>query len=210
MSLLVVAAALLFRTKSIPLSAVGDHWPVILNLLSGSLVGAWMAAGWATRVRGSLLYRVMAVLLGLIALALVFGHQPVAENSALMDGSVRVVVGAVAGLGIGIVASLMGVAGGELLIPTLVLLYGLDLKTAGSVALAVSLPTVLMGFARYSRDRSFTVIRRNRGFVIVMAAGSLLGAFIGGLLLGVVSADILLPTLAVILVISAAKIWRQS
>ena len=35
-------------------------------------------------------------------------------------------------------ASLLGVAGGELLIPTLVLLFGLDLKLAGSVSLAIS------------------------------------------------------------------------
>ena len=63
-----------------------------------------------------------------------------------------------AGFGIGIVAALMGVAGGELLIPTLVLLFGVDIKLAGSLSLAVSLPTMLVGFARYSRDRSFVVL----------------------------------------------------
>ena len=39
----------------------------------------------------------------------------------------------------------MGVAGGELLIPTIVLLYGVDIKIAGSLSLAVSLPTMLVG-----------------------------------------------------------------
>jgi hypothetical protein len=58
-----------------------------------------------------------------------------------------------------IVAALMGVAGGELLIPTLVLLFGADIKLAGSLSLAVSLPTMIVGFARYSQDRSFTVLR---------------------------------------------------
>ena len=43
--------------------------------------------------------------------------------------------GALAGLVIGIVASLLGVAGGELLIPTLVLLFGIDIKLAGSLSL---------------------------------------------------------------------------
>ncbi len=57
-------------------------------------------------------------------------------------------MGVFAGFIIGAVAALMGVAGGELLIPTLVLLFGLDVKVAGSVSLAVSLPTMLMGFAR--------------------------------------------------------------
>ena len=37
---------------------------------------------------------------------------------------------------------IMGVAGGELLIPTIVVLYGIDIKIAGSLSLAVSLPTI--------------------------------------------------------------------
>ncbi|MEO3859016.1 hypothetical protein [Acrocarpospora sp. B8E8] len=57
----------------------------------------------------------------------------------------------------GVVAAIMGVAGGELLIPTIVLLYSVDIKTAGSLSLLVSLPTMLVAFARYSRDGSFSV-----------------------------------------------------
>jgi hypothetical protein len=45
----------------------------------------------------------------------------------------------------------MGVAGGELLIPTIVLLHGVDIKIAGSLSLVISLPTMLVAFARYSR-----------------------------------------------------------
>ena len=69
MSLIVVASSLLFRSRSIPLTAVAEHWTVIANLLGGSLLGAWLAAGWATRMRSAVLYRVMAVLLVVIALA---------------------------------------------------------------------------------------------------------------------------------------------
>jgi hypothetical protein len=53
----------------------------------------------------------------------------------------------------GVVASLLGVAGGELLIPTLILLFGIDIKLAGSLSLALSLPTMLIAFKRYSRDK---------------------------------------------------------
>ena len=110
---------------------------------------------------------------------------------------------------IGAVASLLGVAGGELLIPTLVLLFGADIKLAGSLSLVVSLPTMLVGFARYSRDLSFSVLGRNKAFLLVMAAGSIVGTFVGGLLLGVVPNGVLLPALAVILLISAVKVWRH-
>ncbi|WP_201295391.1 MULTISPECIES: hypothetical protein [Nocardia] len=44
----------------------------------------------------------------------------------------RVGGAALAGVCIGIVAALMGVAGGELLIPTIVLLFGVDIKVAGA------------------------------------------------------------------------------
>jgi len=115
----------------------------------------------------------------------------------------------VAGFVIGIVAALLGVAGGELLIPTLILLFGADIKLAGSLSLAVSLPTMIVGFARYSRDQSFTVLGRNRSFVVVMAAGSILGTFIGGQLLGIVLNMVLIPVLVVVLLASAIKIWRH-
>jgi uncharacterized membrane protein YfcA len=104
----------------------------------------------------------------------------------------------------------MGVAGGELLIPILVLVFGADIKLAGSLSLAVSLPTMLVGFTRYSRDQSFAVVGRNRGFLLIMAGGSIVGAFIGGQLLGLIPNTVLLPALAVIPVLSAVKVWRHS
>lgn len=73
------------------------------------------------------------------------------------------IAGVAAGFGIGIVAALLGVAGGELLIPTLVLLFGVDIKLAGSLSLAVSLPTMLVGFARGSKAKQPPRRRSPRG-----------------------------------------------
>jgi uncharacterized protein len=208
MSLVVVASALPFRAAAVPFASVAAHWSIIVNLLAGSLIGAWVGASWATRIASQTLYRVIAVLLLGIAVVLVLGHD-IAASSAMLTGTAQVIAGVVAGFAIGIVAALMGVAGGELLIPTLILLFGVDIKLAGSLSLAVSLPTMLVGFARYSRDRSFVVLGENRRFVLVMAAGSILGSFIGGRLLGLVPNALLLPLLAVILVLSAFKVWKH-
>jgi uncharacterized protein len=68
---------------------------------------------------------------------------------------------------------------------------------------------MLVGFARYSRDQSFQVLRQNLSFLLVMALGSMAGTFIGGRLLGLVPTYILLPMLAAILLISAVKVWRH-
>ncbi|MGC2415353.1 MAG: sulfite exporter TauE/SafE family protein [Stellaceae bacterium] len=208
MSLVVVASALPFRAAAVPFAAVAANWSIILNLLAGSLLGAWFGAGWATRLASPTLYRIIAALLAAIAAILLLGHEASASG-AMLIGPAQMVVGVVAGLVIGVVAALLGVAGGELLIPTLILLFGADIKLAGSLSLAVSLPTMLVGFARYSRDRSFVVLGENRRFVLVMAAGSIVGSFIGGRLLGLVPNAILLPLLTVILVISAFKVWRH-
>jgi uncharacterized membrane protein YfcA len=207
-SLVVVASALPFRAGVVPLAEVAAHWPILLNLLTGSLLGAWLGAGWATRLRSASLYRVIAVLLVAIAAVLLLSHGVTAGEPPL-TGAAQTVAGVAAGFGIGVVASILGVAGGELLIPILVLLFGVDIKLAGSLSLAVSLPTMLMGFARYSRDRSFAVLGRNRRFMLVMAAGSVAGAFLGGQLLGLVPGAVLLPGLAAILLVSAVKVWRH-
>ncbi len=210
MSLVVVASALPFRAATTPFDVIASHWVIILNLLSGSLIGAWLAASWAVRLRSATLYRTIAVMLLLIAAVLVVGHVVGGMGHPLLDGWVLIVVGTAAGFVIGVVAALLGVAGGELLIPTLVILFGVDIKLAGSLSLAVSLPTMLVGLARYSRDQSFSVLRRNRVFVVVMAAGSIVGTFLGGMLLGVVPSWVLLPALAAILVWSAWKVWGHA
>jgi uncharacterized membrane protein YfcA len=154
MSIVVVASALPFRAGTIPFTVLMDHWSEILNLLAGSLLGAWVGAGWAIRLKTETLYKVISVLLVFIAVLLVFGHNPANPGIPPFAGATQVAAGVAAGFGIGVVASLLGVAGGELLIPTLVLLFGIDIKMAGSLSLAISLPTMLVGFAATALTRA--------------------------------------------------------
>jgi len=50
-SLIVVASALPFRMGTVPLHELAAHWSIILNLLAGSLLGAWFGAGWAIKLK---------------------------------------------------------------------------------------------------------------------------------------------------------------
>ncbi|WP_327278987.1 sulfite exporter TauE/SafE family protein [Streptomyces sp. NBC_01205] len=209
MSLVVVLVALPARLVAVPAAEMAARWPIAVNLLAGSLLGAWVGASWAVRMRSSTLYKVLAALMLLMAAALVVTHTT-ALGTLDLPLWAQVPAGVVAGFGIGVVAAIMGVAGGELLIPTIVLLFGQDIKTAGSLSLLVSLPTMLVAFARYSRDGSFAVLGANRRFTIVMAAGSITGAVLGGLLLGVFPDVVLIPALAVILLVSAVKLARHN
>lgn len=213
MSLVVVAAALLFRGGTIAPDVLADHLDVVLNLLAGSLVGAWWAAGHAITLSRQWLNRIiLALLVGLALVMLAEAWAGVHEVTAplIEAGPLRLVAGVVAGLGIGVVAALLGVAGGELLIPVIVLLYGLDIKLAGSLSLMVSLPTMIVGFTRYTRADAFKVLREEKPLMGWMVAGSILGAALGGLLLGLVPTGWLMGLLGIVLLASAVKTFQHA
>ena len=213
MSLVVVSTALLARSSSISWTSLWAEWPIALNLLLGSLVGAWFAAGYAMKMPAALLDRIVFSLLVLLALVMIGEHLfnlHLIEGGLVPDGPVRWLIGLIAGLVIGTVAAVLGVAGGELFIPTITILYGLDIKLAGSLSLAISLPTMLVGFARYTQSGSFAVLKRERALFTGMTAGSLIGAVIGGLTIGFIAPDWLIVLLAFILLISAYKTFQHS
>lgn len=125
-------------------------------------------------------------------------------------GAAHWIAGLIAGVGIGMVAALLGVAGGELLILAIVLLYGLDIKLAGSLSLMVSLPTMIVGFARYTWADAFAVLRQERSLMGWMVAGSILGAALDGLLLGLVPTGMLMGLLGIVLLVSAIKTFQHA
>ena len=105
MSLVVVASALVFRAGTIPFGTVAGHWPVIATLLSGSLLGAWLGASWALQLRSERLYRVIALLLVVIAIVLLVGHNA-RSGTPILSSIAQTTAGVVAGFVIGIVADL--------------------------------------------------------------------------------------------------------
>jgi hypothetical protein len=74
MSLIVVVTALPARLVAVPFDTVDGFWFVVVNLLAGSLVGAldWGHLGYPNAL--GTLYRVLRVLLVLIAIALAWNH----------------------------------------------------------------------------------------------------------------------------------------
>jgi uncharacterized membrane protein YfcA len=178
------------------------------------LVGAWWAVGHAiTLPRYRLDCLIMLLLVGLSLLMLwEAGSGLAASDDAplFLNGLVRWMAGLIAGFGIGVVAALPGVVGGELLIPTLVLLYGFDIKIAGSLSLMVSLPTMLVGLVRYTHADAFSVLKQERLLMRWMVAGSILSAALGGLLLGWLPTRPLMGLLGLVLLISAIMTFKHT
>lgn len=211
-SLIVVSFSLPFRSQSIPWSDVVASYGVILNILSGSLIGAWMGAHYATQMKTRTLDRLIMVLLIALAFGMIFGHSIMEGNhlALIQDGNLRIAAGIISGLVIGMVAAVLGVAGGELIIPTLVILFGVDIKLAGSLSLCISLPTMIVAFYRYTQSGAIDLFKREKKFLIIMVLGSIFGTAIGGRLIGIIPSDVLVFILGGILLISAIKTFKKS
>src|SRR5829696_7838160 len=212
-SLVTVISSLLIRGGTLSLAPVLDLLPVALAMISGSVSAAFGGVALVHRISEVLLERFILVLLVGIGTALVVeAFLPQEVSGFLPEGSsllLRLAVAVVLGVLIGLVSSLLGVAGGELIIPTLVFVFGAGIKTAGTASLLISLPTVAVGVFRHSRLGSFTDRQDLSQTVAPMGAGSVVGAVAGGLLVGLVPAAALKLVLGVILLVSAVRIFHR-
>lgn len=206
-----VVAAFVTRAAFLPVSDLSPFLPVIGALASASMVGAYIGSSYLHRINEPLLERVIVTLLIGIAALLVFeALHPFASVRLIADPIVNLVLAAVCGIGIGIVSSLLGVAGGELIIPTLMLVFGVEIKLAGSASLLISITTIAVGVTRYYRAGYYDNHDDLRAVVAPMGAGSILGAAGGGALVGVISSEALKLVLGAILLISAVKMFQAA
>jgi uncharacterized membrane protein YfcA len=209
-SIITIAASLGIRWRTLSFVPVEPYTPAILALITGAVIAAWVGTALFSRLSDALLERTILVLLLVIGVALIVEGFLPGGAPALLPGSsiIGIVAGVLFGLGIGSVSSLLGVAGGEVIIPTLIFAYGADIKTAGTASLLISLPTVAVGIARYARQCAYASSALAQT-VAPMGLGSVLGAVIGGLLVGSVPAAILKLGLGVILILSAWRTFRR-
>jgi uncharacterized membrane protein YfcA len=103
------------------------------------------------------------------------------------------------------VSSVLGVAGGELLIPTLIFIFGVDIRIAGSASILISLGIVLMGLWRYWRSNAIPQGRGVQRITFAMSAGSIVGATVGGLAVAYAPVTFLKVFLGCTLVAAAVK-----
>lgn len=207
-STITVLFSFIFRSASIPLSDIGANYTVVINLLAGSIIGVFIGSRLATRIDTKKLNNIVFLLLVFLGIFMIT-HSLIHFNPLDLTPIIRIITGFLAGLLIGIVSSMLGVAGGELIIPTIIIVYAVGIKLAGSLSLCVSFPTLLMGIIKYRQNGEFKIVKSNLGFILFMAIGSVIGAFIGSRLLIGISAGTLQVILGAILLLSAIKIFRK-
>jgi uncharacterized membrane protein YfcA len=211
-SLFVLAAAFPFRATTVPVSDILPHLPAMMGMLAGSMSAAWIGAGWLRHTSDKLLGRLILFLLVGLGCILIAEGLFVAEPIRLVgEGMVlTLLVAAACGVVIGLVSSLLGVAGGELIIPVFILFFGVAVKVAGSMSILVGIPTITVGLTRHFGAGS--VLRARvvwRATILPLCAGSILGAILGALTLGVVPGQALKVGLGIILIWSAWSVFRH-
>src|SRR5215212_5343766 len=211
-SLVTVVSALLIRGGTLSLAPLLGLLPVVVAMIVGAVSAAYIGTALVHRISERLLERVILVFLVVIGTALIVEAFLPQDVPGLLPDALpaRLVAAVLFGLCIGLVSSLLGVAGGELIIPTLVFAFGAGIKTAGTASLLISLPTEVVGVLRHRRLGSSTDRADLTQTVAPMGAGSVIGAVAGGLFVGVVPAAALKFVLGVILIVSAVRIFRGS
>ncbi len=210
-SLITLLTALAIRSRTLSLHTVTPHAGPIATMIGGAMVAAFIGATLAGRLSRQQFERIILMLLIGIGLALIVeGFLPEWIPALIPDVALmRVVAGLLFGLGVGLVSSLLGVAGGELIIPTFVFAFGADIKTAGTCSLLIGIPTVIVGLIRYAHRGTFADRAPLVHTVAPMGIGSVIGALIGGLLVGIAPASLLKIGLGIILIISATRVFRR-
>jgi len=211
-SLVTLAVAFVARGRTLSVASLSPLALPMSAIIVGAVVAALVGTALVGRLSNERLERTVVVLLSAIGCALIVeGFLPQALPALVPDATIwRLGAGFFFGLAVGLVSSLLGVAGGEVIIPTLVFVFGADIKTAGTASLLISLPTVLVGVVRYALAGAFVDRSVLKQTVVPMGAGSVVGAVAGGLLVGLFPAAALKIGLGVILIISAFRMFRHA
>ena len=108
-----------------------------------------------------------------------------------------------AGCVCGLFSATFGVGSGILMIPVLVMAFGVGQKSAQGVCLAVMVPIALVGAARYALNPTIEV---NLGTVLLLSVGGVAGAVLGSGLADRMSALTLRRLFALLMIIAALRL----
>jgi uncharacterized membrane protein YfcA len=195
--------------------AVG-HWrtgnfDLRAGLIFGALamVGARVGAALASRVSGALQLTLLGLVM-IVAAVLMLRRREAEETSTpapsrRVRGAARTAAVAGVGLGVGVLTGLVGVGGGFLFVPALVLLGRLNVKVAIGTSLFVIAASTVAGFLGYRGH-----VRVPWSVVATFTAVALVGLVSGTRLVPRLSSQALRRLFAYFLIVMAAFILYQN
>ena len=210
-SLITVISASYFRLNNFDVSLIYPQIFLMIAIIIGSTTGAYYGIGLSAKISDVLFKKVLLTLLVIMGLLLItesfisFGSSGIVFNSFLIELIVAVLLGVL----IGIISSLLGVAGGEVIIPILILIFGIDVKLAGTMSLLISIPTMIVGITRHTRNKMYTIKSEITSLVLPMGIASIIGASIGAFLVIYVPSELLKLMLGALLIFTSIKLFTE-
>jgi uncharacterized membrane protein YfcA len=172
--------------------------PGILWTYGGAALSAFVSGG----VQLALFALVMV-----LAAVLMFRGRPAAEGARARQAAGLI---AAEGLVVGVLTGLVGVGGGFLIVPALVLLGGLPMRLAVGTSLVVIALKSFAGFYKYLDVLADAGLAVNWGLIGLLSAVGALGAFAGNRISGRVPQAALRKGFAAFLVVMGAFIlWQE-
>lgn len=181
-------------------------WPAAAALAAGAIAGAIGGADVMKRIPADGLRQLFGGFLLLVALRLVLpGTGGTEADAAVALGAGELGGLALTGVATGLLSALMGVGGGVVMVPAMVVLFGFGQHLAEGTSLAVIIPTALVGSWRHARN-GYT--RWRIGLVVGM--GGIAGGLAGGSLALLLPADVLQIAFAGLLVVTGVRLVRRA
>ena len=207
-SLVTLTFALVVRSRAVSVAALAPYLNEVAGLAVGGVASAFYGARFVSAIKIDILIKTIAVLLMVLGVLILFEVAHPFQYAQVIPAGVAAHFGAGFALGIivGLVSSILGVAGGELLIPTMMFIFGADIKTAGTASIVISICVVISGLWRYWRSGAMETRLGARRIVSAMSAGSLIGAALGGLAVGFAPVAAIKIILGFVLITAAAKV----
>lgn len=170
--------------------------PVALYLILGAVPGVILGARLAAVTPGPRLRVAFGVLMVLTAIRLIAAPT----HAAFGTGPWPAPVHALLGLVVGVLAGLLGIGGGAILVPVLVLGENFDQHLAQGISLLMIVPVGIVGMVSYARQGKFS----SRGLPTLLAGGAV-GALAGSLLAHRIQSPTLTRLFALLLLALAAQ-----
>tara|TARA_R110002096_G_scaffold434800_3_gene657914 strand:+ start:813 stop:1568 length:756 start_codon:yes stop_codon:yes gene_type:complete len=152
------------------------HWISLLFFGVPGMFGTYGGASLSKYLSGTTQLLIFAIVMLLAAIMMI--RNPKSENSVVPKSPSKwLLMGE--GLAVGMLTGLVGVGGGFLIIPSLVLLAGLSMRLAVGTSLLIITLQSSIGFLKYTSVLAEQNLHINWDVMIVFALIGILGSFIG-------------------------------
>lgn len=170
------------------------NWPVALVFGGVGMVMAYFSAGLSQLVSSTMLMILFALLMLVVGAYMVLSRTPQCHENGMRGWSVVIASGA----GVGVLTGFLGVGGGFLIVPALVMLVGLPIHQAVGTSLVVIAMNSMAGFMGHLAGTTI-----DAQLITTFVAAGFVGAFVGARLGRVLKPQQLRTSFAVFVMVLA-------